>query len=203
MIGVRDVPELPVKLTPALAAQLAVLTAALDDPDVDLDAAVRHLGVSAQAAVESFLGLSLTLAVEGYPFTISAPDATLDAATAVRASLRIPVSTRAGTQPGTIVVFYAATRGAFVDLAADITHARAGSVGAVVLDEDLQVPPPGGGPAELSAIHQAVGVLIARGDNPHLARSELERRASRCGVDLVTAAADVLASTGPSSPSRP
>ena len=203
MIGVRDVPELPVKLTPALTAQLAVLAAALDDPDVDLDAAVRHLGDSAQATVNSFLGLSLTLAVDGYPFTISASDATLDDATAVGASLRMPVAVQTDTQLATTVVFYGATPGAFVDLAADITHARGGSVGAVVLDEDLQVPPPGDGLAELSAIHQAVGVLIARGDPPHLARSELERRASRCGVGLVAAAADVLASTGPSSPSRP
>ena len=203
MIGVRDVPELPVKLTPALTAQLAVLTAALDDPDADLVAAVRHLGDSARSTVESFLGVSLTIAVDGYPFTISAPDAALDAAMVVRASLRMPVAAQTGTQAATVVVFYAATPGAFVDLAADITHVRTGSVGAVVLDEDLQFPPPRGGLAELSAIHQAVGVLIARGNTPHQARSELERRASRCGVDLVTAAAGVLASTGPSSPSEP
>lgn len=187
------------KLTPALTAQLA----ALEDPDVDLEAAVRHLGDSARATVESFSGVSLTLAVDGYPFTITVLDATLDAATAVRASLRMPVGARTGTQSATIVVFYAATPGAFVDLAADITHARGTPVGAVVLDKDLRVPPPGGGLAELSAIHQAIGVLIARGNTPHLARSELERRASSSGVDLVTAATDVLASTAPSSPCRP
>ena len=101
-------------------------------------------------------------------------------------------------------MFYAATPGAFVDLAADISHARRRPEDAVILDADVEVdlwaPQAGGGLGELSTIHQAVGVLIARGDTPQTARVELERRAASSGVDALTAAADVVASTAPARP---
>ena len=215
------------ELTAALIADLAALTAALDDPDVDLEAGVRALGDSVQGTVDSLLGVSLTVVVDGYPFTVTAlaagvvPGTTVSrggvaAPTRIGASLRLPVPTlavvsTAGTIPGGVaagtVVFYAATPGAFVDLAADISHARWRPEDAVTLDADLGVDlwaeQAGGGLGELSTIHQAVGVLIARGDTPQTARVELERRAASSGVDALTAAAaDVVASTAPWPPAR-
>ena len=72
MSGARDVPELPAELTLALTADLAALTIALDDPDVDLEAGVRALGDSVRGTVDSVLGVSLTVVVDGYPFTVTA-----------------------------------------------------------------------------------------------------------------------------------
>lgn len=186
------------ELTPALTADLAVLTAAADDPDVDLEASVRGLADRVRRTVGSFLGVSFTVVVDGYPFTVTALDDPTSLPT-IGASLRMSIPVRGPGPPASVLVFYAATPGAFVDLAADITHARRPSAGAVVLDADLQ--PPGDGLgwqlAGLSLIHQAVGVLIARGDTPEAARAELERRAVSGGVDVRTAAADVVASTAP------
>ncbi len=196
------------ELTAALASRLADLTAALDDPTVDLESTVRTLGRSARSTVDSFLGVTLTVVVDGYPFTITALDAASEA-TAIGTSLRVPVPGRGGEpeltpvapagtgELGSVVVFYAGAPGAFVDLAADITHAQRLPLDAVVLDADLQSPAPGLGLDELSTIHQAVGVLIARGHTPEAARVELERRAISGGVDVRTAAVVVVASTEP------
>ena len=206
------------ELTPALAEQLASLTATLEDPDVDLQAGVRTLGDSVRETVDSFLGVSLTMVVDGYPFTVTTLDATI-AAAGIGTSLRFPVPVRDGAPvptvgtpvetgaSGSVVVFYARNPGAFVDLAADITYAQRWSMGSVVLDADVQPAGGGGGGLgaqleRLSVLHQAVGVLLGRGDTLEGARGELERRAVSGGVDVRTAAVDVVASTAPWPPSR-
>jgi hypothetical protein len=204
-----------VELTPALTADLAALTAALDDPDVDLEAGVNALGDSVRGTVESLLGVSLTVVVDGYPFTVSTLDGAEGADGApvrVGSSLRMPipvgdaelvsaaVTPWGGAPPASTLVLYAATPGAFVDLAADLTYALQWPVGVVVLDADLHPAGGGGLGAQLeglSVIHQAVGVLIGRGDTPEGAWVELVRRAVSSRVDVGTAATDVVASTGP------
>ena len=75
------------------------------------------------------------------------------------------------------MIFYAATAGALVDLAADLGW-RLDLRDDVVLDGH---PRPGeahqvtSGLRELSVVQRALGMLIARGRTPHAARRELEQ----------------------------
>src|SRR5882762_5052038 len=73
-----------VEITAALAADLAALTEALDEPGADLGRTLRQLAADAKLAVGSFLGLTVRAAVSGQPIELS----TLDGAAAqVRSSL--------------------------------------------------------------------------------------------------------------------
>ena len=75
------------KIGAALAADLGILTAALDEPGADVLHSLHHLGVDAQAAVPTYLGLSVTVDGSDPPFTFT----TLEdgAADDVRTSLRL------------------------------------------------------------------------------------------------------------------
>ncbi len=88
------------KISAALAADLGILTAALDEPGADVLHSLHQLGVDAQAAVPTYLGLSVTVDGSDPPFTFT----TLEDGTAdnVRTSLRLtlrPVSVTAGQRP--------------------------------------------------------------------------------------------------------
>ncbi len=111
------------------------------------------------------------------------------------------------------IVFYAATPGALVDLAADLSHALgvptitgrvsdggepadvAGHDAAIRLDDDL--PPVSMvsglvGLAELSTINRAAGFLIGQGHLPVDAHDTLRRGASAAGLDTHLFAARLL-----------
>jgi hypothetical protein len=55
-----------VEITAAVAADLATLTEALDDADLDLADTVRQLAVDAKLAVRSYLGLTVAITVRGH-----------------------------------------------------------------------------------------------------------------------------------------
>ena len=100
---------------------------------------------------------------------------TLDGAAArVAPSLRVPLGAWTGHEPGGAVIFYAATAGALVDLAADLGF-RLGLRDDLVLDGHLR---PGeahrvtAGLPELSVVQRALGMLIARGRTPLAARRD-------------------------------
>ena len=57
------------------AAAWTTLSAALGDPQLDLQRGLGRLAAAARAAVPSFSGLSMTLSADGIPVTIAAPDA--------------------------------------------------------------------------------------------------------------------------------
>jgi hypothetical protein len=59
------------KIGAALAADLGILTAALDEPGADLLHSLHQLGVDAQAAVPTYLGLSVTVDGSDPPFTFT------------------------------------------------------------------------------------------------------------------------------------
>ena len=179
-----------------LNAQLGALTIALEDPEVDLQAVIAALAADVTAAVPSFLGLTMTLLLDGRPVTVTAIDA--DLATAAGTSLRLPLGPLAGAAPGSFVVFYAGRPGAFVDLAADTRYAY-GLDGDVVLDGHLtpQTWPAGAHPGvsgsdELRVINQAIGLLIGQGRLPEEAHEELLRCAAHHGRGLSGAAEDLL-----------
>jgi hypothetical protein len=182
-----------------LSEQLEVLTTALADPGADLRVIIAALAADVTAAVPSFLGLSMTLLLDGRPVTVTAIDA--DLAAAAGASLLLPLDPLAGAAPGSSVLFYAGRPGAFVDLAADTRYAYSLD-GDVVLDPHLTPQPRGrplrpgvNGTDEITLINQAVGVLIARGHFPEEAHDELLARAVHHANGLQGAAADLLTET--------
>ncbi len=181
----------------SLSQQLSDLTDALDDPGTDLQVILAVLVDDLTAAVPSFLGLTMTLRVDGESVALTAIEA--GAVRAARSSLQLPLDPMAGAGPGSAVVFYARDVDAFAELAAD-TRRLHGVDGQVVLDRNL----PGGDAvqspmvtdrAQGAVIHRAIGLLIERGLTPEQAGRELRLRAAATGSAL-TDTADHLLRTG-------
>ncbi|MDD4868768.1 MAG: hypothetical protein PHQ28_17175 [Mycobacterium sp.] len=175
------------KIHAALAADLGILTAALNEPGTDVLHSLHQLGVDAQAAVPSYLGLSVTVDGNDPPFTLTTLEDS--AADDVGASVRL-------TLPGVAeVIFYAGAPGAFVDLAADLAWLTGRPPGDFVLDQHLSVP---AGPnprtslQAASVIHQAIGALIGHGCTLEQAHAELDTQADAAGTDRYTAAQRIL-----------
>ena len=187
------------ELPSTLLGQLASLTIALGEPGTDLQAILEVLVDDVTSAVPSFLGLTMTVQVDGHPVTMSAIDS--DLPDAAGSSMSLPLDLITGMS-GATVVFYAYNPGAFVDLAAD-TRRAFDLDGQVVLDGHLDLGglDVGGPAAEISSvpentlINQALGVLIARGYPPEDARIELRARADRDGHPMARAAQGILDST--------
>jgi hypothetical protein len=98
-------------------------------------------------------------------------------------------------------VLYAATRGAFVDLAADLSYALRIDPAKLILDSHPVENPDGNGNglAGLAAhvtINQAIGVLIGRGHTPDSGRQELHRLAALDHGDLHASAQQIVVQTG-------
>ena len=180
----------------ALAAELRILTEALDDPDADVAHSLRGLMRYAAAAITTFLGVSVRVVRSDPPLAFSSFTDTVVAGE-VRTSLHVVV---AGVGPtadsmAVAVTFYAGSPGAFVDLAADLAWLTARPLSDYVIDGHLAIPPvePRTGLLEATLINQAVGVLIGRGYTPEQAVGELDTRAARAGLDRAGAAQRILA----------
>lgn len=178
----------------SLATHLAELSESLDDPRIDLGSGLRRLSSELQLAVSSYLGLSLTVRVGADEVAISEPGQ-LDPAQ-IRSSVRMPrwLLGAHHAKPNISMTFYAASPGAFVDLAADLAWSAGRQLSEIVLDDHL-VPPansPGGGLAALSSIQQAIGVLVALGRTPEQAERNLTARARRAGTSRFATAASLL-----------
>ncbi len=195
-IGVRDALATTVDIPSGLAADLRSLTVALGRPGTDLTELVEGLTLGLRTVVPSYLGMTMAVGVDGSRFTFTAaadrPDGDGRVATSVMVSLTGP----SGLEPDTLLVLYASRPGAFVDLAADFSFSLGVSLDAVVLDEHLVMPTPGSdGSAslrEISALNQAIGMLIDQGTTPENAHSELTRLAEREGVSTHTAAGRLI-----------
>lgn len=184
------------KISAALAADLGILTAALDEPAADVLHSLHRLGVDAQAAVPSYLGLNVIVDGSDPPFTFS----TLEdgAADNVRTSLRMTLPAGVGegrAGPSVALILYARTPGTFVDLAADLAWLTGRPPSDFTLDQHLSAPAGSDGGTSLraaSAINQAIGVLIGRGYTPRHAHSKLDTQADRARTDRHTAAQVIL-----------
>ena len=185
-------------LPDTLTGQLNELTMALDDPGTDLQAILEVLIDDVATVVSSFLGLTMTLLLDGIPVTLTAVEADLVPVSGT--SLELPLSSLLGGRLGGSVVFYARRPGAFVDLATDLQLLCAPG-GRVVLDGHRPSPSDPAhqagvtGMVELAQFNRAIGVLIARGNTPIEAHSELRRRATDSRRSVLDAASDVLSST--------
>jgi hypothetical protein len=178
-----------------LAADLAALSASLDDPSIDIAQSVRQLSHDVGQAVASYLGLSVQAFTGGQTarFTVGNDGADLARSTT---SLRMSLTSTAGTDDAAhiILIYYASVPGAFVDLAADLQWLSGGDQSRLVLDGDLPAvvgDDPGFG--GISAINQAIGVLLGRGHSKQSARAELVRLAGGDHARLALAAAALLA----------
>jgi len=179
------------KISAALAADLGILTAALDEPGADVLHSLHRLGVDTQAAVPTYLGLSVTVDGSDPPFTFTIFGE--GAADGVRTSLRLslPGIGEGWTSPSVALILYARTPGTFVDLAADLAWLTGRPQSDFALDQHLNVPA-GTSLRAASVINQAIGVLIGRGYTPRQAHSKLDTQADRARTDRDTAAQVIL-----------
>lgn len=179
-----------------LAAHLAVLTAALEHPDSDLEADLRVFAAQAKRAVLSYSGMTLTLALDAHDVSFTVHD---DPTVVPATSLLIPLDALAPGEAASTLLLYAATPGAFVDLSADLGYALGIDPAGLVLDAHLPAPEGSSGMTGLGAhlaIEQAIGVLIGRGYPPEAARDELHRHAGLGHGDLHSAAEALLRGAG-------
>jgi hypothetical protein len=182
-------------ISAALAADLGILTAALDESGADMLHSLHRLGVDAQAAVPAYLGLSVSVDGTDPPFTFTTfADGAADN---VRTSLRmtLPGVGDGWASPTVALIFYAGTPGTFVDLAADLAWLTGRPPSDFALDQHLSVPAGSDAGTSLraaSVINQAIGVLIGRGYTPRQAHSKLRTQADRARTDRDTAAQVIL-----------
>ena len=173
---------------------LARLTAALAEPGTDLRATLMVFAGHLAAVVPSFLGVRITVVLDGFMVTLSVDEA--DRAPTHRASLDVPLSALVPDATDGTMMFYAADVGALADLAALVT--RSADVGGQVPSGGHRASPRSGhflgvsGLAEFSVYNQAIGVLIDQGYPPDEARIELSRRATSDEATLTDTARDTL-----------
>jgi hypothetical protein len=186
------------KIGAALAADLDILSAALDEPGADVLRTLHQLGVDAQATVRAYLGLSVTVAGSDPPFTFTVLEDGAAAAD-VRTSLWLTlpgVGVGDGrAAPSVALILYAGTPGTFVDLTADLAWLTGRPPSDFVLDQHLSGPArPDAGIylRTASVINQAIGVLIGRGYTPEQAHRELDGRADNASTERHTTAQFIL-----------
>lgn len=197
-------------VTAVLAADLAVLTAALYDPDAvvvapDLAATVLLLAADARLAVPPFLGLTVTVTVAGHEdgaaervalrFTVLDHPTDPDD---IGTSLRLPgAAAQSGLgAPSIEVVLYAATPGAFVDMAADLSFLAGPELGEAELDRHRSLAHESditGVVQTQATTDEAIGVLIAGGRTREQASTELDSLAGAARTSRTTEAARIMA----------
>lgn len=193
-------------ITPGLAAELDLLTQALDLPGTDVAETVMRLAADARTAVASYLGLSVAITAIQSQFDLTVLD---DRAGPddIHTSLLVPLSTSPGAGrtglASVALILYAATPGAFIDLAADLSWITGRTLEEFRLDEHRTLPSSHTEPTSLramSAINQALGVLIGHGLSPEQAERDLYARAVSAGIEPYGAAMLILAALMPPKP---
>jgi hypothetical protein len=163
----------------SVLADLRALSQALDERDGHLESLLRDLGTSCALAVSSCLGFSITLLVDGSTVGVSLLEEPQDYRP-VLTSVTIPLASLLCLAAGSEITLYAATPGAFVDLAADLSYALGLGPGIAQFDKHLTPPPSGSSLADLdhAKVHNhAVGILLDQGYDLGEARAELDRLA--------------------------
>jgi hypothetical protein len=169
--------DLPAGIVPGLA----LLTAALDDPDIDIARSVQQVATAVVTAVPGFVGLSLHIGRPGQQIVVVAMDG-ITAGDKVEASLRIALFGES-VIGGVALVLYGSTPGAFVDLHADLSWVIGRPASGLTLDQDLVMPAESVDRlADLSMVNQAIGVLIAGGYTPEQAVAALDQLAASGAV---------------------
>jgi hypothetical protein len=185
------------EINAALAAELAVLTEALDDLGADVAENLLRLATDARAAVASYRGLMVVIDSADPPIAFTAFDDGADTGD-IRTSLMLAAATVShDALPRVSLILFAAVPGAFVDLAADLTWMTGHPLTSVILDQHLPVrvdDHAGDTLQKASVINQALGVLIGRGYTPEQADLQLAARADDADTDRHQAATLLLGS---------
>jgi hypothetical protein len=188
-----------VEITAALAADLAILSEALDETDADITEALHQLVADVRLAVRSYLGLTVTSRDATYPLTLTAMEVSAHPDDAV-SSLMMPLyDDFDDANSCLVVILYAGRSGAFVDLAADLAWLTGRRLTEFALDQHLSgpaQPDSDGGVQAASLVDQAIGVLLGRGYTPEQAALEIDARASAAGHSR-SGAADIIVRTPP------
>jgi len=181
------------------------LTQALDLRGTDVAETLTRLAADAQAAVDSYLGLSVAITANRSEFELTILTKGTQAEH-IRTSLLVPLShpaprcVAASTPPTSVaLILYAANPGAFIDLAADLSWITGLPLADLRLDERRTLPENVTNPSVLSvmsSINQAIGVLIGRGSTLEQAERDLQARAAAAGIELSAAANLILATMG-------
>lgn len=184
-------------ITAALAADLRLLTAALDETDTDIAATLHQLAADTIAGVPSYLGLSVVVSGNDPLFTSTVLLDGVDPAD-VRTSLqlRLPGLGDSRSPSSVAIILYAGTPGTFVDLAADLAWLSARPLADFILDQHLAITTKSITAGQLraaSTINQAIGILIGRGHTPQQASRELDTQADHARTDRLSAAHHILA----------
>lgn len=194
------------RLPLSLADRLQALCAHGPEPH-DLARGVNELLNLARRAVPSCLGLSLTLERGGPPLTMTAlvPVAGEEP---VGSSLALRLPSRqvqdVSSNGGAVLILYAAARGAFDHVTADLLALLDLDPGRATVDGHLTLP---GLVAavedfterldDLGAVDRALGVLLDRGFLQADGRCEIDRLAAVGAVSIPTAARSLLATARP------
>jgi hypothetical protein len=184
-----------VEITAALAADLAILSLALDEGDTDIVEALRRLVADAKSAVSSYLGLTVTADHALFPLTLTVMEDSAHPGD-IATSLLLPLSDDSadGGVP-VAVILYAARSGAFIDLAADLCWLTGRQLTDFSLDRHLNLPAEPVVPGSVqgsSLVNQAIGVLLGRGYTPEQAELEIDARAAAAGHSRSKAASLIL-----------
>lgn len=183
------------KIDAALAADLDILTEALDQPGADVLHTLHQLSVDAQAAVPTYLGLSVTVDNSDPPFTLTTLEDGRAADVRTSLCLMLPGAGDGRASPSVALILYAGTSGTFVDLTADLAWLLGRPLGDFALDQHLSSPTSPGTGTHLrtaSVINQAIGVLIGRGYTPERAHRELDTQTDSASTERHTMAQFIL-----------
>jgi len=181
-----------VELPSEIAARLSTLGSSADE----LPEAAEKLHGMLLAAVPSALGLSITVHISEIDLTLT----TVSDGVKPQTSLRVPLSAWADFEAGSEVVFYASTAGSLVDLAADLSWALGLNITwtdqpgdrLLVVDQHVTPVPGLSGLDDLTAVNQAVGVLLSRGSSYDIAVEDLRRAATRANSSIGAAAKSLM-----------
>jgi hypothetical protein len=184
-----------VDISAALTADLAALTQALGNDDIDLETQLRAVADDVKLAVSAFTGLTMTIGLDGHTVSFTVREHGAGGRPAAT-SLLLPLGALTATDPASTLLLLAATPGAFIDLAADLSYSLGIDPATIVLDRHLSTDVTESGLDTHIAIDRAVGVLIDRGHTPGAARVELERRAGLEHGGLRAVAEQIIRTVG-------
>lgn len=172
---------------------LLALSAALDEPDSDVESLLRDLGVGCARAASSCLGFSITLIEDGAASTVTLLEAA-PIGSRIVTSVTIPLDSVPGVAAGGEITFYATEDGGLVDITADLSYALRLAPAAAKFD--LRLPPATPGTRltgfDRGIRNQALGILIDQGFDLDPARDELDRIARRAHLPPGAAARQVI-----------
>ncbi len=181
----------------SLSTGLGPLTEAFGIAPMTSDGELRRLGDDLAHAVDSYLGLSITITGMSGPVSLTTWRVT--DGPAVGSSMLIPLPLICVSAPGSALILYASVPGAFVDLGAALSFALGEPLAAFVLDAhltehlDRSANSELTGLTEFSDVNRAIGVLLACGQTRERAHNELWGRASGDDSrDLHTAAQAII-----------